>query len=125
MQKFKQAIPTVDQTRGFETDVVGRAYFLARELGLHPVTAWLQADSNADQTLVTVPVWVSRKNAVKRLLRMDKVLATKMWATALPVEPDPDTYKGKHSQTVLFGTTHSATVFKNGKESVVVFRTAV
>jgi|SRR5882672_11091200 len=123
MQKFKQAIPTREQTPGFETDVVGRALMFALDAGLKPVTAWLQFESNANRTLVSVVVSCSQKKAVKRLLGIpDKKTTEKLWNTALPfVKSDLEDSAGV---TVTFGLTYSALVVKrNSKESVVIFRT--
>jgi hypothetical protein len=122
MQKFKQAIPLREQTPGFETDVVGRAFMFARDAGLNPVTAWLQFESNAARTMVSVVVDCSQKKAIKRLLKIPKQKATeKLWSKALPfVQSDIEDI----GVTITFGLTHSALVIKrNPKESVVIFRT--
>ena len=121
MQKFKQAIPTRDQGKGFETDVVGRAFMFARDAGLAPITAWLQYESNEDRTIVSVVVPFKAKEAVELLLQIPKRKATaKLWSMALPFRRDTFC----NDRLVQFGDAGSALVVKrSSKESIVIFRT--
>lgn len=125
MQKFKQAIPTREQTPGFETDVVARASLWARAAGLKPVTAWLQFESNAERTIVSVVCEVKAKKAVACLeaaphnKRVPKFMKRALPATSVIGICFPD-------YQVNFGETHSAVVVKRSKnECTVIFRTFI
>lgn len=67
MQKFKQAFPFKDRTDGYETDVVGRCFLACIDFEWQPVTAWLNAESNVERTVVTVVVGIKFRKLLKRI----------------------------------------------------------
>jgi len=120
MQKYRPAIPTRLQSIGFETDVVGRAFLLAREAGLHPVTAWLQRESNESRTLVSVVVASKRSKVIARLMRINKYSTSKWWKGGFPIERNKCGVLD--IKVVTFGDNHTASVHKYGKNgSIIVF----
>lgn len=123
MQKFKQAIAFREQTPGFETDVVGRAFMFAQDIGLSPQTAWLQFESDAERTLVSVVVNDKLRFVVKALKR-SPVFAV-LWDKAFPISDrhttDTLSFGGDH--VVHFGDTYKATIHKRPRgQCIIVFR---
>jgi hypothetical protein len=78
MHKYKQAIPFADQTPGYETDVVGRVLMVAHEVGFEPVTAWLQWESNAERTVVAVPIRIKFRAAIDLVSQVPNIINTRI-----------------------------------------------